>query len=325
MRNHCSRRLCHDWRWSELGRAVFEHEPYYLVASRDEQYEGVLPLVRVRSKLFGDYLVSVPLLNYGGVLADSDTVAGQLMLAAGDLASELGCSHVEMRHDHEVALPLPYRTDKVVMLRALPGSAAELDREVGTKLRAQIKRPLREGATARVGGAELVPEFYRVFSENMRDLGTPVYPISLFEQICEQFADEASVVVVRVGNNPAAAAFLLRDGTTMEIPWASSLRRYNRIGVNMMLYWHALSTAIEAGCDVFDFGRSSKDSSTLRFKKQWGATPKQLYWHYWLRDPEEMPGLTPDNPKFALAVALWKRLPLAVSNTLGPYIVRGLP
>jgi serine/alanine adding enzyme len=318
-------RLCHDWRWSGISQTVFEHEPVYLMASRNDTVEGVLPLTRVRSRLFGDYLVSVPLLNYGGAIANSDVVATQLTLAAGEVATSLGCSHVEFRDDSDIALPLACRTDKVVMLRALPDSLAALDKEIGAKLRAQVKRPVREGATAHIGGAELVPEFYQVFAENMRDLGTPVYSIAFFEQVCAAFADEATVVVVRMGEQPVAGGFLLRDGTTMEIPWASSLRRFNRLGVNMMLYWQALGTAIEQGCNEFDFGRSSKDSSTLRFKQQWGAKPKQLYWHYWLPEGGEMPGLTPNNPKFALAVAAWKQLPLAIANRLGPHVVRGLP
>jgi serine/alanine adding enzyme len=131
--------------------------------------------------------------------------------------------------------------------------------------------------------------------------------------------------VIRVAGHPAAAAFLLQGPQRMEIPWASSLRTYNRIGVNMLLYWEALKFSIARGCRVFDFGRSSIGSGTYRFKQQWGAQPRQLYWHYWLRTGNQPPALNPDNPRFRLAIRMWQRLPLAIANRLGPPIVRNLP
>ena len=111
----------------------------------------------------------------------------------------------------------------------------------------------------------------------------------------------------------------------MEIPWASSIREFNRLGVNMLLYWEALRLSIERGCRMFDFGRSTRDGGTYRFKAQWGAAPRPLHWHYWLRRDGELPGLTPSNPKYRLAIAAWQRLPVWVSRLVGPSIVKYLP
>ena len=152
----------------------------------------------------------------------------------------------------------------------------------------------------------------------MRDLGTPVYPQSFFESIIKHFPSEASIHVVTIEGKPVAAGFLLAHRDRVEIPWASSLREYNRISVNMLLYWDILKTAILREYKVFDFGRSSKDVGTYRFKKQWGANELQLYWHYWLRQGETLPELNPANPKFQLAIHIWRKLPLAVANRLGP-------
>ena len=270
-------------------------------------------------------LVSVPYVNYGGVVADTPVIAAELLDEACRIADLLGVSHLELRHTAPLEGDWPVRTDKVTMLRALPGSAEELWKALGGKLRAQVKRPQREGATVERGGAGLLPDFYRVFAENMRDLGTPVYPIEFFQAIAGTLPDAVEVVVVRVKGEPAAAGFLLANGNTLEIPWASSLRRHNPIGVNMLLYWSALEGAVEKGFAAFDFGRSTREGGTYRFKRQWGAEERPLYWHYWLRPGVPLPQLNPHNPKYALAIKVWQRLPLAVANTLGPHLVKNLP
>jgi FemAB-related protein (PEP-CTERM system-associated) len=234
-------------------------------------------------------------------------------------------SHLELRAAREHELDLPVRSDKVSMRLPLPETPDELWSSIGSKLRAQVKRPRKEGAEVVLGGPEMIPEFYAVFSRNMRDLGTPVYPRRWFEEVFDAFAEQGRIAVVRVEGTPAAAGFLLGHRTIMEIPWASALREYNRIAVNMLLYWAVLEYSIEQGYETFDFGRSSMDAGTYRFKKQWGAEPHPLYWYYWMRDGGELPGLTPNNPKYRLAIRAWQRLPLPVANWLGPKIVKGLP
>src|SRR5690606_17395919 len=135
----------------------------------------------------------------------------------------------------------------------------------------------------------------------MRDLGTPVYGRKLFEAILGLWS-EAELLVARLDGKPVGGAFLIRHRDTMEIPWASTVREVNRLGVNMLMYWHALTHAIELGCRFFDFGRSSKDSGTYRFKRQWGAVPAQHYWHVWLPQGSEVPELNPKNPRYRLMV-----------------------
>ena len=111
----------------------------------------------------------------------------------------------------------------------------------------------------------------------------------------------------------------------MEIPWASTIRDVNHLSINMLLYWAALEHSINNGFRQFDFGRSTKSAGTYRFKQQWGARPVQLFWHYWLDGSDELPSLNPSNPKFALFIRLWKRLPVAVTRLIGPMIVKNLP
>ena len=323
--------LYHDVRWRDTIRNSFGHATNYLIARDGESATvcGVLPLVRQRSLLFGDFLTSLPFVNYGGALADSAAIELTLMDAAGQLGARLGVRHVEFR-DTSLRAGWPCRDDKVAMHLTLPEDPQALLAGLGSKLRAQIRRPQRDGATVELrsgttGTLAVLDEFYAVFAHNMRDLGTPVYAKRWFAAICRAFADQVAISIARVGGRAVGAGFLVRHRATMEIPWASTLRSTNSSGINMLLYWHHLEHAIRQGCRVFDFGRSTRDSGTFRFKQQWGAQPTPLYWHYWLPDGGEPPHLNPDNPRYKLAIAAWRRLPVWTTKMLGPPIVRSLP
>lgn len=309
--------------WRDIVAGVFGHESCYLAARADGNIVGVLPLIRLRSRLFGDFMVSMPFFNYGGVLSDNADVAAWLVDAATDQARSAGCSHIELRDTGELALP--ERTDKVAMWLALPDDATALWEQVGAKVRAQVKKAERHRLRTVIGGDELLDAFYRVFAANMRDLGTPVYSRRLFESILHSGPGRSRLVVVYHDSRPVSAAFLLGWRGQLEVPWASTLRSANRFNANMLMYWRMLSFACDHGYTTFDFGRSTRDAPTFRFKKQWGARPVQLHWHYWLADGGEPPKLNPDNPKYRLAIAAWQRLPVWLTRLIGPPIVRNLP
>ncbi len=302
----------------------FGHAAHYLAARDDSgRVHGVLPLIEMQSRLFGHFLVSVPFFNYGGLLADSRAARDRLLEAAADLACKLGVEHIEYRHCFD-ELDLPSRSEKVAMLRPLPDSAEQLWSDIGSKVRAQVNKARKHALSTRIGREELVADFYRVFARNMRDLGTPVYGIELFRNMLRHCPSSYLAMVYRDGQ-PVSGGFLLGWRNTLEIPWASTLRSANRFDANMLLYWTVLESAIERGYRVFDFGRSSRDSNTLRFKKQWGAEPHPLYWHYWLPQGQSLPALNPNNPKFRLMVAAWKRLPVPLAKWIGPGIVKNIP
>ena len=317
--------IYHDSRWSQLIKKVFGHDSHYLMATDNDKVVGIFPLIQLKSLLFGNFMVSMPYFNYGGIVADTHEVIISLISSAHELYHELGCSHIEMRFDTEQAIELPVRTDKITMLLDLPDNPDELWQAIGSKRRAQVKRPIREGVVFFNGGSELLDDFYYVFSNNMRDLGTPVYSKLFFKAILSTFSDNAFIAIVRLNGEAVGAGFLIGHNGKLEIPWASTLRKVNRLGVNMFLYWNILNIAIEKKYQVFDFGRSSKDAGTLKFKRQWGATEKQLFWYYNIPEHQQIPGLSPDNKKFKMAIKIWKKLPVGVTKILGPGVVKNLP
>jgi FemAB-related protein (PEP-CTERM system-associated) len=263
--------------------------------------------------------------NYGGVLAYRVDVRLALLAAAGETAKEVGAAHIELRQTDPIETDWPVRSRKVSMRLALPPDYETLLKAFPSKLRSQIRRAQKEGMEVRLGGEELLEDYYHVFARCMRDLGTPVYEKMFFQSIVEAFPKEARLCVVSLKGRPLASGFLYGFRGTLEIPWAASDKRFSRLAPNMLLYSAVLEFACREGFKEFDFGRSSVDSGTYRFKQQWGAHPRQLYWYYWLSGGQSVPELNPDNPKFKAAISVWQHLPLPVANIIGPHLVKYLP
>lgn len=317
--------VCHLSGWREIFGTVLRHECFFRAAvGPDGALEGVLPLVRVRSRLFGDYLLSTPFLNYGGPLG---TPRARRLLSddAVRLARETGADLLELRNRGTPSdPPLAESRRKLTVVLDLPTDAQALwSGGLKAKVRSQVRRPQKEGMTARFGGAQLDP-FYRVFARNMRDLGTPVLPVRFFSAIAEQFPDEVEFGCVYLRDEPVAAGCGFVWGSEYEMTWASSLKEYAPMAPNMLLYWSFIERMIGRGLTSFNFGRCTPDSGTHKFKLQWGGRDELLPWGQWSEQGViETPN--PRRPIFALAASVWSHLPLAIANRLGPLIARQLP
>ena len=312
----------HAWGWRTVFERAFRHEAIYLMARRGDSIVGVLPLVAIKSLLFGRTLTSLPFVNYGGVVASDERIGQALVDAATDVARRLRCEHVELRHVERRFPALPCKRHKVAMLVQVSDAGwARLDK----KVRNQIRKAQKSGLTTERGGAELLGDFYEVFARNMRDLGTPVYSKVLFEEVLREFPQRAVVHIVRHEGTAVAAALTYRTGGALEMPWASSVRDYNTLCPNHLLYWDVIQSAAEGGCARVDLGRSTPGAGPFLFKEQWGARPVSLHWEYSLVARDALPDTSPANPKYAAMIALWKGLPLSVANRIGPPLVRQIP
>lgn len=315
----------HAFTWRQLIKEAFGHESFYFLAETDAgEVVGVLPCTWLNSKLFGNFAASVPFFNYGGPLSDFLDVQQALIDAATREAKKWQWQHLELRTCQPL-LNYPSTQHKASMVLPLPESESILDDNLGAKVRAQFKQAASHPLTVKFGKRELLDDFYQVFAQNMRDLGTPVYAKQFFETIFTHFNDQATLVVTYYDGKPAGTGFLFGYKGMLEIPWASTIKRYNRFNVNMWMYRQILGFAITQGYDYFDFGRSSVDAGTYKFKKQWGAQPIQHYWYYWLNDGNALPQLNPNNPKYKLAIAVWQKLPVFITTLIGPPLVKYIP
>lgn len=296
--------FCHLHGWRPIMEDLLGNEARY-VAAREETgaIAGVLPLIRVRSRLFGDYLVSMPFLNYGGPVGDPDAIA-LLVDHARELAESVDVDLLELRSRRELpgeALPGDLTTTerKVAVLLDLPDDPEVLWKDFRSKVRSQVRRPMKEDMEARIGLGEIRP-FYDIYCHNMRDLGTPVLPMAFFLRSLHLFEDDIVFAAVYHEGKAVAAGAGFVHGDEFEITWASSLRDYNRLAPNMLLYWKLMEEMSRRGLKTFNFGRCTPDGGTHRFKTQWGGYDVPLPWVQW--SPEGIDATpNPDSPKFRLA------------------------
>jgi FemAB-related protein (PEP-CTERM system-associated) len=311
----------HRHGWRPLLESLYGHDCPFLCA-RDERgaLVGVLPLVRVRSRVFGHFLISMPFVSYGGPLG-SDAAVRALAADAEALAQRDGADLLELRSPHALPLELPVSHRKITVVLPLTGGAAATLKALPAKVRSQTRRPFKDGLEVRFG-REVVDDFHTVYSRHMRDLGTPAQPRAFFRGIAAHLPDDAWFGVAYLGGLPIAcgAGFRFRD--EFEITWASSLREYNRISANMGLYWAFIERAANDGATRFNFGRCTPGSATHKFKQQWGALDEPLWWYQ-----HGGSGGTPsaDSAKFRLATRIWQRLPVPITRAVGGRIVRYLP
>ncbi len=316
--------LYHLAGWRNIITKTYGHKSHYLTAVKEDgAIIGVLPLVHLKSILFGNSLISIPFFDTGGILADDEATEKALLNQAVNLGERLNADRIELRHIEPPVSALPNtvaHSHKVLMHLELPEAPDLLMKTFKAKLRSQIRKPLKEGLYSKIGGSELSEDFYKVFLINMRDLGSPVHSKKLIRSVLEEFPDKARIIIIYKEKQPLACAFVIGFRDILENPWASSLREYSRFSPNMLLYWTMLEYACNKGYARFDFGRSSPGQGTYKFKEQWGAAPIPLKWHtIYLKGKSEQ-AETSGPSKFDTAVRYWKKLPVSVTKIIGPAI-----
>ncbi|QTA79099.1 FemAB family PEP-CTERM system-associated protein [Desulfonema limicola] len=336
VKNHGQSTLYHLFKWRHIIEKTYGHKTYCLAAADNNKsypVRGILPLVHLKHFIFGNKLISMPFFDLGGILADDEKAEKVLIDKAVTLARHLNVDQVELRHITPLSIDsglqeYQYRlqtvSSKVRMLLKLPNCSETLMNSFKAKLRSQIKRPLKAGFYSKIGGKELLDDFYNVFSVNMRDLGSPVHSKSLIKNILIEFPGNAKIVMVYKEQQPAACSFITGFKDTLSNPWASALREYSRFSPNMLLYWTMLDYACDNGYNYFDFGRSSPGEGTYKFKQQWGARPIALNWQYIVLKNETKNLSSDDKSRFDQAIEYWKKLPVCLTKIIGPVIRKNI-
>ncbi len=319
----------HRAAWAGLLERGFGYETHYLLAEQDGAVTGILPLARVRTRLFGDSLVSAPFLVYGGPLAADAEAATALAQAATELQRRLGVpvmewrfrdapdtgSEWQTRDDLYVTFRKPLAADHDANLKAIP-----------RKQRAMVRKGIDKGLTSVAGHTPAdVDTLFRIYSESVRNLGTPVFPRRWFRLLAEVFAGEMDVVTVLHDGRPVASVLNFYDERGEVLPYYGGGNALARpLAANDFMYWEVMRRAVDRGCRSFDFGRSKLGTGAYAFKKNWGFAPTPLLHRFHLAPGAAIPDHNPLNPKYALFIKAWKRLPLPVANLVGPHIVRGV-
>ncbi len=314
--------------WKRVVERSFGHRAHYLLARRGGHVVGVLPLVETKSFLFGHALVSVPFAIGGGVLAEDaedDTAASALLAAARALADSLGVDYLELRSERPRFPDLPTKDLYVTFRADLTEGEEALLRRMERKRRQMMSYVARAGYELRLAGEEELPLFYRLFSLSMRRHGTPVYPRRFLAAILDEYRGQSHLAFVHHRGRPVAAALSLLFAGVLLPFYAGAADGGRPRGADDFLYLALMRWGRLSGFHTFDFGRSKRGTGAWKFKSRWGMEEVPLGYQVHLVRAKRVPNLTPANPRFDLPIRLWRRLPLPLTEALGPLIVKRLP
>jgi FemAB-related protein (PEP-CTERM system-associated) len=313
----------HRWGWREIHAGVFRHRTHYLLAEAGGEVQGVLPLVELRSRLFGHQLVSLPFAVYGGPAAAHPAVRHALDAAAAALGERLGVAHLELRNVHSSEADWP-RQDLYVTFRRpiLPEVEANM-LAIPRKQRAMVRKGIQRGLSSDIDPA--VEVFFDLYADNQHRHGTPPQSLAYFRALKRVFGEDCEVLLVRDPQGRAVSgvlSFYFRDEV---LPYyAGDLVAARDLAANDFKYWELMRRACERGLRVFDYGRSKRGTGSFDFKKNWGFEPAPLHYEYRLYRGDQVPQNNPNNPRYRRAIEVWRRLPRGVVNTVGPWLSRHL-
>jgi FemAB-related protein (PEP-CTERM system-associated) len=331
---HPSGTLFHLTAWKEVVEQTFGHKSYYIVASNREQgggstpsnsfpIVGVLPLFRIKSVLFGDYLISIPFAELGGPLSDSRDVEKLMLADAEKLAVELGCDYLELRNRIPLA-DLPTKTLYFNFKREIFSDLEENMIAIPRKARRMIRQGEKFGLTAEFGN-HLIDAHYQIMARSYHSLGTPIFPKIFFENFLTIFGDNAQLLLIRNKEKEPVAAVMTFYFKDQVIPyWAGSNFQDRKLAPNDFMYWELMKYGCENGFKFFDFGRSKIGTGSYDFKRHWGFEPVQLSYQYYLVKAKELPNLSPANPKYKKKIEMWRKMPLTATKIIGPRIAKYL-
>jgi len=330
VKGHPGATIAHPIGWKDVMEQGLGHRSRYLIALDGDQVRGVLPLVLVKTWWRSRYLISLPWIDYGGILADDADTERLLLEKARQTAENDRAEFVEFRSVHAGSQDLPLREDKVTFVLDLDADPEIPWKAFNAKLRNQIRKAQKSDVKVEFGRQDRLNDFYKVFAWKMRDLGTPVWGREFFNSILTTFDNpdspvNAKLVLIRKDDDIIAGGLLLAFKDRLYVPSAASYRSALKYCPNHALYWEVIKKGCEKGYREFDFGRSTIDGATYKFKIQWVPEPRPLTWQYYLNTVDEVPSLNPDNSRFDLLIRMWRKLPLPVANFLGPKVIRNFP
>ncbi|MEL6364626.1 MAG: FemAB family XrtA/PEP-CTERM system-associated protein [Pseudomonadota bacterium] len=317
----------HRFGWGGVIERTYGHKPRFLIAEADGEVVGVAPLVHVKTMLFGSALIATAFTVGGGLAAASQPARAALAIEAAKLGDSLGVDYVELRSE-TASLP-EWKTKEgvyAVFRGPIPENEDENLKLVPRKKRADVRKGIKaagEGAIIAEANAS-VSTVYHLYAESVRNLGTPVFPEKLLHEIAAAFSDDVEFSVVSKEGQPLAGLVTFFHRETALPYYGGALPAARAAHAYDYLYWSLMRRASARGATEFDFGRSKIGTGAYDYKKFWGFEATPLQYQYHLVKADAVPDVNPNNPKYAVFVSAWKKLPTAVSTRLGPFLARQL-
>ncbi|MBW2991788.1 FemAB family PEP-CTERM system-associated protein [Candidatus Woesearchaeota archaeon] len=308
--------------WKKVIENSYNFKPHYLVVKENNIILGILPLFEIKQPT-GKKLLSVPFSTEGGILSRTETAKQQLIEKAKQLTKQNNLDYLELRQEKDIGSDLKTKDYYCHMKLILGSDPKFVWQQMDKKARNAVRKAEKLGLTTDKG-LNYLNDFYKIFSRNMRELGTPVDKKQFFEEIIKHFPSNIEIVVAKLKDKVIGAIFLIKHKNTVKSEWASSLRKYFGYNANQLMYWRAIQDACKDGFEIFDFGRSIEGEGTYNFKKKFGAKSVKLNYKYFI-NKGDMPDTRKTSKKRQLFAKTWSKLPLFITNNLGPRIREQFP
>ncbi|MET0081770.1 MAG: FemAB family XrtA/PEP-CTERM system-associated protein [Sedimenticola sp.] len=312
----------HKSGWKTVLERSFGHRAHYLYAEDKGEIKAILPLANVNSWLFGNTLSSTPFCVYGGIASTDDQATSDLRKAACELAEKLGVDALEFRNRQDSQTGWPGKELYVTFRKEIDTDPDVNLKEIPRKQRAVVRKGIKNSMQSeKDSGWE---RLYKVYSESVRNLGTPVFSAKYFRELRSVFGKQCEVMMVTHEGQDVAGvmSFYFRDEV---LPYyGGSIQQARNLKANDFMYWELMCDSAKRGIRIFDYGRSKVGTGSYSFKKNWGFTPEPLRYEYYLVKSKTVPEVNPMNPKYQLFIKAWKKLPLSVANSVGPFLARNL-
>ena len=312
----------HQAGWKEVIERAFGHKTYFLYVENEGKITGILPLVHINSLFFGNTLVSIAPCVYGGIVASDEQSYLKLDKESCRLAEELGVDCLEIRNRVQKNPERPYKELYVTFRKELDADVEKNFLAIPRKQRAMVRKGIEAGLTSVIDSN--IDRIYRAYSESVRNLGTPVFSKKYFQTLRDVFSDQCEILTVELNGQLIASvmSFYFKDEILPYYGGGTDLAR--ELKGNDFMYWEVMRRAVEKGIKIFDYGRSKIGTGSYSFKKNWGFTPEPIFYEFYLVKSSSVPDINPLNPKYQFFIAAWKRLPLAVSQWVGPWLSKDL-
>lgn len=312
--------------WKNVIEKTFNHDCYYLYSKQQGEITGILPLVEVKSALFGHALISTPFCVYGGAIAKDDNVLRALEQKACELAEQLNVDYLELRYKTQQNSSLLLKQAHSTFGCEIASTPEDILKNIRKKQRAVVRHSLKNELTCEITqDKSSLDDFYHLLSTSYRNLGTPIFCKSYFKNLMDVFAGDIDITIITDKDNKPSSAVMNFYYNEQVLPYyggGNDEARYLKSADFM--YYQVLCHANEKGYTWFDFGRSKNDSGPYKYKKNWGMEPQPLFYYYHLVKAESLPNLSPNNPKYKYFIRMWQKLPLRISQFLGPFLSKYL-
>jgi FemAB-related protein (PEP-CTERM system-associated) len=315
--------ICHHHAWGSIFAGTFGLKSLLLLHRSAGKIDGGVPLIVFDQPLTGKALISMPFLNYGGILGQSESVRNEIAAGCRQLLKIHGADYVELRHTGAGLGPNAdsTRQNRITYRLDINRPADDIFKSLRKQLRTRLRRAHEQQLT-HYQGRERLDDFYRLFAMAMKEHGTPVMPRRFFELVLTHLGDQAEMMIAYKDGRPVGGKLMLRFKDRATMTWGCYPDRYKHLLANYHLTWEVIRQSAQGPIHTIDFGRSEPGSGGHDYKSNWGPTEVPIFVDYLASNPAKIPNLKPENVKFKMAIAVWKRLPLGITKLIGPRLAR---